>query len=121
MGRWNGQESPTFQPALRLIQSITNANPAVVTTTFDHDYITGTIIRFHIPEGYGMRQADKLTGEIGVTGTDTFTVDINTTSFDPLVIPGVIPYYIFAYPTVTAIGENNNILTAAVRNVLPDN
>ena len=38
MGRWNATEDPTYQPAMRVIQAITQANPAIVTTTFDHDY-----------------------------------------------------------------------------------
>ena len=36
---------PVFQPAMRVISSITNGFPAVVTTTFDHQYISGTVMR----------------------------------------------------------------------------
>ena len=119
MGRWYANPSPAFQPAMRLISSITNANPAVVTTTFDHDYITGTIVRLHIPDGYGMKQADEQAVTIAVTGTDTFTINIDTIRFDALVIPGVFPYYFSRYPLAIPIGELNSILTAAVQNVLP--
>lgn len=76
--------SPTFQPAMRIISAITNASPATVTTTFDHDYVSGTVVRLHIPTGFGMYQANKLQGEITVTGTTTFTIDIDTTDFDAL-------------------------------------
>lgn len=106
--------SPTFQPAMRIIQSITKANPAVITTTFDHDYITGEIVRLGIPSGFGMVQADQKTGTITVTSSTTFSIDIDTTSYDAFVDPGgdqcaqVIP-----------IGEVNSILRAAVKNVLP--
>ena len=43
-------EQPTYQPDMRNILSITNANPAVVTTTFDgtnpgdHLYRSGLIV-----------------------------------------------------------------------------
>ena len=116
---WYANPSPTFQPAMRLISSITNANPAVITTTFDHDFVTGTVVRLHIPPGYGMEQADTLQGAITVTGTDTFTMPIDTSLFDVLTIPGSIPWYVYSYPHVIPIGELNSLLDAAVQNVLP--
>lgn len=79
--------SPIFQPARRLIASITNANPAVVTTTFPHQYKDGTIVRLDIPPADGMQQADQMTGTIVVLSPTTFAIDINTTDFDPFVIP----------------------------------
>lgn len=78
---------PVYQPAMRIIESVTNDNPAVVTTTFNHQYQTGLIVRLNIPLGYGMQQANQLYGPIVVTGDDTFTIDIDTTYFGPLIIP----------------------------------
>ena len=118
MGRWSAIETPTFQPALRLIDSITNSNPATITTSFDHDYETGTVVRIYVPKWYGMTQMDKLTGEITVTGTDTFTIDIDTTAFDAFSIPGTIPWYVTTYPSVIPIGEDSDMLTSATRNIL---
>ena len=40
--------TPTFQPTLRIISAITNENPAKVTTTLAHDYITGEIVRLKL-------------------------------------------------------------------------
>ena len=74
--------SPTFQPAMRVISSITNANQAVVTTTIDHDYADGMIVRLWIPKRWGMEQANQLTGEITVTGSTTFSIGINATLYD---------------------------------------
>lgn len=107
--------SPTFQPAMRIITAITQSNPAAVTTSFDHDYITGEIVRIYVPDTFGMRQIDKLTGEITVTATNTFTIDINTTTFDAFSVPsGNVQY-----AQVVPIGERNDLLTAATDNVLP--
>lgn len=78
---------PVYQPAMRIISSITNADPAVVTTTFNHQYQSGLIVRLNVPLGYGMQQANQLYGPIMVTGDTTFTIDIDTTFFDPLVVP----------------------------------
>ena len=80
-------EDPQIQPASRLISAITQANNAQVTTTTDHDYQTGLIIRFYVPKYYGMSELDKVQAEITVTGTDTFTVDINTTKYTAFAVP----------------------------------
>lgn len=76
-----------FQPAMRLISSITNANPAVVTTTFAHQYKTGTIIRLDIPPADGMQQANQLFAPITILSPTTFSIEIDTTNFDVFAIP----------------------------------
>lgn len=78
--------NPTYQPSLRIISDITQASPAVITTTFNHDYLTGEIVRLRIPQGWGMGQADGQKGTITVTGDDTFEIDIDTTNFDSFVV-----------------------------------
>ncbi len=107
--------SPTFQPAMREISAITQANPATVTTTFDHDYITGEIVRLYIPLDHGMIRADQLVGEITVTAATTFTINIDTTGFEAFVVPGAS----LQCPQVVPLGERNSLLLAATDNVLP--
>ena len=109
---------PVYQPAMRIISNITNGFPAVVTTTFNHQYLTGTVIRLVIPLGYGMVQANQLYGDIVVTGATTYTIDIDTTFFDPYLTPSTFPET-SQYAQCIPIGENNDILTASVQNVLP--
>lgn len=111
-------QNPTYKPAMRVISAITNANPAAITTTFDHNYVTGTVVRLHIPPGYGILQANELFGEITVTGDTTFTIDIDTSTFDAYTTPASFPEN-KQYAQVVPIGENNSILTASVQNVLP--
>ena len=108
-------EFPTFQRAMRIIASITNSNPAIVTTTFHHDYSTGLIVRLNIPLGFGMQQANQASAAIVVTGETTFTMDLDTSAFDAFMVPS--PSYQCA--NVTPIGEINEILTQATQNVLP--
>lgn len=115
---------PTFQPSMRIISAITKANPALVTTTFAHQYVTGTIVRLDIPIGFGMVQANQLFGPIEVTSPTTFLITIDTTDFDVFSIPtytllpsGVVVSRQSA--TVVPIGELNGQLNAAVYNVLP--
>jgi hypothetical protein len=110
---------PVFQPSMRLIAAITNANPAVVTTTINHQYITGTIVRLDIPPSFGMQQANQLTGTIIVTGNTTFTINIDTTQFAPYIAPTLPVPLLNSYGQCVPIGETADILTAAVQNVLP--
>lgn len=108
-------ESPVFQPARRLIVAITGTNPAIVTTSFDHDYITGEIVRLFIPLEYGMQQIHNRSGMITVTGATTFTIDIDSTTYDIFAVPVVSDQCAQVLP----IGEINSMLRAAVKNVLP--
>lgn len=110
---------PIFQPAMRLITAITNANPAAVTTSFDHDYISGTIVRLYVPIADGMYQIDKKIGTITVTGLTTFTIDIDTTTFDVFAIPVSPSPHTPICAQVVPIGEINSTLAAATQNVLP--
>lgn len=73
---------PTFQRAMRVISSITNANPAVIATTTNHQYITGMIMRLNIPKGFGMQQVNQQQGEITKLSDTTFSIDIDTTQMD---------------------------------------
>lgn len=109
---------PIYQPAMRIISAITNANPAVVTTTFANQYITGTVVRLDIPYACGMQQANQLTGEISVISPTTFSINIDTTLFDVFSIP-VVSYQINTAAQVVPIGENSLQLNAATQNVLP--
>lgn len=114
---------PVFKPAMRVILSITNSFPAVVTTTIDgttpanNDYITGTIVRLDIPTGFGMTQANQLTGTITVITPTTFSIDIDTTHFDAFATPARWPFS-SQKAQVIPVGEINSILTASTVNVL---
>ena len=120
MARFNAEQNPTFQRALRLISAITTSNPATVTTSFDHDYETGDIVRISIPKGYGMTEADKFSGKITVTGSDSFIVDdLDSTRFSTFSIPGAIDWNIGKYPSVIPIGEISANLGGATQNTLP--
>lgn len=108
---------PQMQPAMRIISSITMANPTTVTTTFDHDYISGTIVRFYIPKCVGMKQINHKKGIVTVTGTDTFTVDIDTTNFDAFSIPVAPSWNENTCALVVPVGQISSQLTAATVDV----
>lgn len=109
---------PTYQPAMRIISAITNAFPALVTTSFAHQYKTGLIVRLNIPLGFGMLAANQKTGIITVISDTTFEINIDTTQFEPYVVSGTYP---FSYQSgqVTPIAEANSLLNSSIQNVLP--
>ena len=113
--------NPVFQPAMRLIASITQSNPAIVTTTFDHQYVTGTIVRLDIPIADGMQQANQFAGPIVVTGTTTFTLPLDTTLFTPFAIPVDPSPHLDTCAQVVPIGSENDTLKPAIVNVLNPN
>ena len=108
---------------MRLITAITTECSAVVTCSFDHDYISGTIVRIYVPKVagtsvYGMPEIDRAIGTITVLTDDTFSINIDSTAFEAFVVPGVVAAHTNVYPYVIPIGEINSILTAATKNVL---
>lgn len=110
---------PMFQRAMRLVTNITNATSAQITTSFDHQYETGDIVRVYIPKGWGMHQIDRQKGTITVTSPTTFNIDINTLNFDTFVTPADPSPLIIGVPCVVPVGEINSKLTSATENVLP--
>ena len=109
----------SFYPAMRLISSMTNSNPCNISTSFDHGYKTGLIVRLSIPEACGMNQANGFYGQITVTGTNTFTVDgLNSTDFDVFAIPvpGTIPDFIDTCAQVIPVGEGVDFTDSSTYN-----
>lgn len=126
MANFYAVQYPMYQRAMRCILSITNANPAVITTTRDgvnpaaHDYATGLIVRLDVPTGFGMELVNQFLGPITVTSPTTFTLPIDTSTFDAFVTPPYGPPGKFGTPAqVVPVGEVNDILTMATENVLP--
>lgn len=107
--------NPIFAPAMRPIQAITRAYPAVVTTTIDHGYPSGQWLRLVIPRGNGMQQANGLQGIIRVLSADTFSINIDTTGFDPFIYPPQGATWAQAIP----FGEIASTFLGSVQNILP--
>ena len=110
--------NPDFQPAMRVIAAISISYPAIVTTTVNHLYVTGTIVRLVIPSACGMQQANNLTGAINVTGANTFEINIDTTLMDAFAIPVAPDPHENICALVIPVGEINSTLNAAAQNVL---
>jgi hypothetical protein len=101
---------------MRIISAITNANPAVVTTSIDHDYVDGSIVRLLVPLIFGMTQINGKKGKITVLSSTTFSIDINTIHFDSFSIPSPLPDA-YTCAQVIPVGEIASTLQGATKNV----
>jgi len=116
---------PSFQRAMRNILSITQAQQALITTTFDginpgdHQYSTGLIVRLYIPPYFGMPQLNEKDLPITVVNSTQFTIPIDTTNMDPFVVPNYQPGALGTPAQAVPVGEVNDLLTMATQNVLP--
>lgn len=108
-------ESPIFQPAMRIVNAITNGVTALIITSFDHDYKNGLIVSFRIPKRFGMPKMNNLVGTVTVVGTTTFTVDIDTSFFNAFMVPAGNKQSAQVIP----IAEVSETLLSATENVLP--
>ena len=86
----------TFSPARSPIANITQANPAIVTTTVNHNLTTGQIVRVHVPPNFGMFQLNNLLLSVTVLSPTTFSlqyvqtpqyVDVDSTNFQAFTTP----------------------------------
>ncbi len=87
--RLQGPILSDFEPQLVLIQDVSNAEEAVVTTVSDHGYIDGMYVRVNVPLTYGMTLFES--SPILVTGSTTFSTLIDTSNMDPFLAPTIYP------------------------------
>lgn len=97
-------------PSSLEITSISQSFPAVITveiantSTEANTYQSGQLIRITIPFPFGMQQmANKTAQIVGVNGLD-ISVDVDSTNFDPFVIPSSTGE---ASPTIAPSGSRN--------------
>jgi hypothetical protein len=70
------------------VANITQANPGLVTTNINHGFTTGQVIQMN--GVVGMTAVNGVNYTITVTGLQTFTLGVNTTSFGAYVSGGVV-------------------------------
>lgn len=76
---------------VRTISSITKANPMVVTTTLNHNYVAGMDVTFLIPPNFGMVQLNGLNVQVTSVTNNTLTCAVDSTHFAPFAAPSPLP------------------------------
>lgn len=76
---------------VKTIASITQSNPATLTTTSDHNYVAGMNVSFLIPKAFGMQELNKLVVQVLTASTNALTLNVDTTQFSPFAYPSPLP------------------------------
>ena len=105
-----------YQPSRFEIENITLGLTTLVTTSVDHNYVLGQVVRTLIPSTYGTRQLNEKQGEvISIPAANQFVLPIDSRAFDPFVSN---PAYGPTPPQVLAIGDvNSGIISSAGRSI----
>jgi hypothetical protein len=82
-----------YVPQPRELASVTNDIEAMVTTTEPHQYVTGQVIKFFVPMGFGMYELNSLQVKLTVVDDISFTIPVDSRQFNPFVVPSFPPAY----------------------------
>lgn len=84
------------EPRTMFVTAISKATNAEITFSEAHSYVLGQLVHFSVPQSFGMKEMDQLTGRVvsitGVntpTGSDVYklTVNIDTSTFTTFAFP----------------------------------
>ncbi len=96
-------EPQNFKPRRFVINSIVLGNTTLVTTIYDMDYVIGQECRLIIPQGYGCRQLNEVTGYvISIPSSTQVELDIDSHEGDPFIAANLSQR-----PQILAIGDVN--------------
>ena len=99
-----------FVPKRREISDVTNAFEPTVTTTEEHGYEVGQLIRLHVSDRYGMTIDGETATVLSIPTTTTFTCNYDTRSSNTYTTPTYSDGNGFTQSHVVPItGEANNI------------
>ena len=97
-----------FTPKRRLVSDVTVAINPTVTTTEDHGYEVGQLVRMHVEEQYGMWLDGVETQVLTVPSTTTFTCDLDTSRQAAFSAPSSPSRWTEAH-VVPVTGINDNV------------
>lgn len=103
-----------YQPRFWFISTITNGPTTLVTTTTTQDFVIGQLVRFIIPQSFGIRQLNERQGYVlSIISTTQVEVDIDSTSMDAFTSssattqPQILPIGDIGNGQVNATGRRN--------------
>ena len=104
-------EPQYYKPSRFVISEISLGSSTLVTTSVDHNYVIGQLVRFLIPSTFGTRQLNELDGYVtSIPELDQVIVNINSVNFDTFIAD---PSFGPTPPQILAIGDTNTPLNNA--------
>lgn len=103
-------EPQFYQPKVFNISAIALGVPTIITTSVDHDYVIGQVVRLLIPSKYGSRLLNERVGYvILIPATNQVTLDIDSNGVDPFIAsPTFVPFESHTLPQIVALGDQNS-------------
>jgi hypothetical protein len=108
-----------YIPELAYITNITQATSAVITTSFNHNFVVGQEVGFIVPSAWGMTQIDSAVflqtsngipqqAYVTAVTANTVTININSTAFTAFAYPTSATTALgLTFPQIYAIGDQN--------------
>lgn len=101
-----------FIPKRREISAVSNATRAVVTTTENHGYSAGQVVRLIVPSEYGMSLFFVVANILSIPTDTTFVTDIDTSNQSSYVAPTPPPGFTQSQVVpISGIEQNNTSIT----------
>jgi hypothetical protein len=98
-----------YQPGFFTITAVSLGQTTTITTSVNHNYVVGQLVRLDIPPGFGVRQLNQQTGYvINIPAANQVVLNIVSTNADPFQTSTQI-----TKPLIVAIGDVNSGATNA--------
>ena len=114
-----------YYPRRRYITQVVTGVTTTLVTSVTNSFNVGESVRFVVPAAFGMTQLNGLLGtvlavnQVGTTGNNTVTVDIDSSSFTAFVFP-LVAAVPFSYAEIIPVGEDTATALANNTNILAD-
>lgn len=96
-------EAQFYQPSRFVISAITLGESTTVTTTVNHNYVIGQLVRLLIPSVCGTIQLNEQEGfVISIPASNEVILNIDSTGFDPFISASSS-----SQPQILGIGDTN--------------
>jgi hypothetical protein len=119
----------SFTPIRVPISNITQANPAVVTTSTNHNLTTGQVVRINVPKNYGMVELNHQALLITILSSVTFSLqysqippalNVNSTNFTAFTTPSNPQFTAEVLPIGSGPTPINSPISNALRGTCDD-
>jgi hypothetical protein len=97
-------EPQYYAPSQFFISGISLGILTIVTTSVNHNYSIGQLVRLLVPNGFGTRQLNEMLGYVtSIPALNQVMVNIDSSRFDPFFLNTVIA----TQPQIVAVGDVN--------------
>ena len=114
-------EPQYYKPNVFIISAITRGLTTIITTTIDNNYVVSQNVRLLIPNRYGSRGLNEVSGiVISKPANNLVELDISSIGVDPFISnPTFLPFESKTLPQIIAIGDINTGYQSSTGPLIP--